>query len=112
MACVRAVDEHTPDTPESRGGLWGLLLCSARVNMGVLLGSEGLRELLGEAPGFVVALLGVQIDGWVQASEVAPGGEAGAGGGREMEGERLGREYALGAAYEDGNEVPAAWPMD
>ena len=78
--------------------------------MGVLLKAEEFRELLGEAPGFVVALLEVQIDGWVQASEVAPGGEA--GGGRETEGERMGREYALGAAYEDWHEVAAAWPMD
>lgn len=63
----------------------------------------------------MVALLGVQMSGWDQVWQVAPKEGDGDGDEREMDGERLGREYALGAAYEDGdgNGGPAAaWPMD
>lgn len=47
VSCVRAVDENTSDEPESRGGLWGILLFVARANMAVLLKSAEFRGLVG-----------------------------------------------------------------
>lgn len=105
--CVRAVDEHTRDEPESHGGLRGILLHAACANMGRLVKSEVFRELLQDAPEVVVALLELQIVSHDQAWKISEADEAAA----RLEGERV------KARVRGGWEVSqiggsAAWPMD
>jgi hypothetical protein len=111
VACVRATDDNASDEPGSHGGLWGILLHAARTNMGRLLKDGGFRELLGEAPEYVVALMDLQIISHDQAWKLTEADEAAAKLEDEREGERI-RLEAEWEAANIGRGRSAAWPMD
>jgi hypothetical protein len=109
VSCVRSVDKNTLDEPGSHGGLWGILLHAACANMGMLLKHEEFRELLTDAPEYMVALMDLQIISHDQAWKLTEADEAAAKLEDEREGERLRAEAEWEVTKIGGR---ATWPMD